>query len=270
MNNKITYINISEIELDIQSQRLPELFKNKNICEQDIIDWLLINTSVIGLMLSIGQMGFFVGEAIFVIENEDGNYTVIDGNRRVLSAKLLNNPDLGNINIKKINQVLSETTERPQEIPCIVFQKREDTMQYLGYKHITGIKPWSILSKARYLSTLAKGMELQPINTISRELAKVIGSKSYYTKRLLVGYKIYEIIKDNDFYGIPDLNESSFYFHYISDSLRYDNIRFFLSIDFDSEDPFEKFNEKGKQNLQTLVDWFFRKNEQNRSRVYGC
>ncbi len=269
MYNKIIFIDIDDLILDKNNPRLPESFREQDITEKEIINWMLEDASIIELMLAIGQNGFFVGEAILVIENKDGNYTVLEGNRRVSSVKLLSNPKLANIHTRKIDKVLEETTERPQDIPCIIFQKREDIIKYLGYRHVTGIKSWSLLAKARYLSGLATNMDTRPINIISRELAKAIGSKSDYVKRLLVGYKIYEIIKDNGFYKIPNLDETSFHFNYISDSLRYENIRFFISIDLDIEDPFKNFDKKAEKSLRTLIDWFFRKNSQNRSRVLG-
>ncbi len=266
MNNKIVFIDIDNIELDNNNPRLPESFREQDIAEQEIINWMLEDASIIELMLAIGQNGFFVGEAILVIENKDGNYTVLEGNRRVSSVKLLNNPKLANIHTRKIDKVLEETTERPQDIPCIIFQKREDIIKYLGYRHVTGIKSWSLLAKARYLSMLAKNMESKPINTISRELAKTIGSRSDYVKRLLVGYRIYIKIKDYGYYKIPDLNETTFHFNYIADSLRHENIKGFLSLDISDDDPFKNFDDT---NLELLITWFFRKNEQGRPRVYG-
>jgi hypothetical protein len=49
-----------------------------------------------------------------------------------------------------IDLVLEETTKRPKSIPCIVFDRKEQIMQYLGYRHVTGIKSWSVASKAHF------------------------------------------------------------------------------------------------------------------------
>lgn len=262
-------INIDKIELDRNNPRLPEMFRKKDISEKDIINWMLEDASLIELMLAIGQNGFFAGEAILVVKNQNQKHTVIEGNRRVSSVMLLNNPSLAKIHTKKIARVLEETEERPTEIPCIVFDDKKEIMQYLGYRHITGIKAWSLLAKARYLSSLASTMDEQPINNISRELAKTIGSRSDYVKRLLVGFKIYEIIKDNGFYKISNLDETSFHFNYIADSLRHENVKKFISIDLSIEDPFANFQKEAEENLCTLIHWFFQKNDQGRPRVYG-
>lgn len=270
MNNEIIHIDINKIHLDNENPRLDESFKEQNISEKDIINWMLEDASLIELMLAIGQNGFFIGEAILVVRNTDEEtVTVIEGNRRVSSVKLLNEPSIAIVHTQKIAKVLDETTNRPTAIPCIVFDNKEDILEYLGYRHITGIKAWSMLAKARYLSSLAKKMGDIPIDTLARNLAKKIGSKHDYVKRLLVGYNVYEKIKDNGYYKIPNLDETTFHFNYIADSLRHENIRQFIHIDLSSPNPFEGFNEEAEENLSLLTDWFFRKNDQGRPRVYG-
>ncbi|XQF94092.1 hypothetical protein ACOBV9_22420 (plasmid) [Pseudoalteromonas espejiana] len=94
----------------------------------------------------IGQAGFFIGEALLVVK-EDGKYVVIEGNRRLTSCLLLSNPDLADSQNKKIEKVLNETDERPDEIPCIIFNNRDEINRYLGYRHVTGVKSWGFFLK---------------------------------------------------------------------------------------------------------------------------
>ncbi len=263
---QIKFIPLEKLKLDNKNPRLPSNFNNKS--ENDIIEWMLEDESIIELMLAIGQHDFFVGEALLVVKNGD-NFTVVEGNRRLTSLKLLSNPSLATIRVNKVKQVLEETTKRPKSIPCIVFDRKEQIMQYLGYRHVTGIKSWSVASKAKYLYSLLPTLESEGIKSQSIELAKKIGSRSDYVKKLLVGYKVYEIIKDNNFYKIPQLNETTFHFNYITASLQHSNIREFIGIDEISNiDDLENLGIDEKQ-LSVLIDWFFRKNDQNRSRVLG-
>ena len=110
---------------------------------------MLLDASIIELMLAIGQSGFFVGEALLVVPVGDDSFTVIEGNRRLASLKLLSEPELATVQKNKIATVISETTERPVLIPCIIFSTRDEITKYLGYRHITGIKSWGVLAKAR-------------------------------------------------------------------------------------------------------------------------
>ena len=263
MNNKkeIEYIALNKLKLDFKNPRLPINTTN----EDNIIEWMLADASILELMLAIGQNDFFIGEALLVIKKKD-NFIVLEGNRRLTALKILNNPSLAKIHTRKIQQILDETTKRPTDIPCIIFKKREDILKYLGYRHVTGIKSWGILAKAKYLTQLKSMSQKENPKEISRELAKQIGSKSDYVTRLITGYEIYRIIEDDNFYKIPRLDKTTFHFNYIADSLNRENINLFIGINLDSDNPLEKINDK---NLNKLIHWFFEKNPQNRSRVLG-
>jgi len=265
-SQKIDFIKLENLQLDKFNPRLPVSYQNLE--EEDIITWMLEDASIIELMLAIGQNDFFIGESLLVVKdiNKKGFYTVIEGNRRLTSLKLLQKPSLGTIHTKKIQQVMKLTDKRPSNIPCIVFSSRKDIMEYLGYRHVTGIKSWGMLAKARYLNSLIPILDTKGLENQSRELAKKIGSRSDYVKRVLVSYNIYEIIKDNNFYKIPKLNETTLHFNYIADSLRHENIKSFININLEDNDTLSSINQN---NLAILIDLFFRKNDQNRSRVLG-
>lgn len=264
-NRQIIDINLDSLHLDFQNPRLSENFKRNISDENEIIQWMLEDASIIELMLAIGQNGFFIGEALLVVKEED-KYIVVEGNRRLTSLKLLTNAKLATVHTKKVQKVLEETTHRPTEIPCILFDSRNDISQYLGYRHVTGVKSWGMLAKARYLNDLIPILKTNGLHNQARELAKKIGSKSDYVKRVLISYKIYEIIQDNNFYKIPKLDETTFHFNYIADSLRHENIKKFININLDKDDTLSTIN---NENLLILIDLFFRKNDQNRSRVLG-
>ena len=264
--SQIKFVPLEKLKLDSKNPRLPSSFYNKS--EDEIIKWMLKDESIIELMLAIGQHDFFVGEALLVVKNGD-NFTVVEGNRRLTSLKLLSNPSLATIREKRVEQVSAEAIKKPDSIPCIVFDEKEQIMQYLGYRHVTGIKPWSVASKAKYLHGLLLTLESKGLKNQSVELAKKIGSRSDYVKKLLIGYKIYEIIKDDGFYQIPQLNETTFHFNYITASLQRTNIRQFIGIyEISSINNLENIN-IDENNLKILIDLFFRKNDQNKSRVLG-
>jgi hypothetical protein len=265
-NQNIEFINLSQLELDKSNPRLPSKFRKNNISNQEIIKWMLGDASIIELMLAIGNSGFFIGEAILVVKEPTGKFTVVEGNRRLTSTLLLSHPELASVHKKKVEQVLAETTERPKDIPCIVFQDRTEINKYLGYRHVTGVKSWGILQKARYLNELQKDLMTLTFPKQCRELAKSIGSKSDHVRKLLIAFNLYELVEDNGFYNINDLDETSIFFNYYADSLSRDSIRNFIGVDIKSEDPLENVAE---ENLEELTKWFFEKNDQHKSRVMG-
>jgi len=268
MSNNIQFISLDDLSLDLENPRLPISFRKEVRSKESIINWLLEDASIIELMLAIGANDFFIGEALLAIASidEEGKYIIVEGNRRLASLFLLNDPSLAKIHTRKIDKVLYETKFRPSNIPCIVFNERSEILQYLGYRHVTGIKSWSLVAKARYLNSLLENISGTTLSEASRELAKKIGSRSDYVKKILVSYQIYEIIEDNGFYKIPNLNDTTFHFNYIVDSLAKEHIKNFINVNLDSEVPLDVLNQ---DNLEELINWFFMKNEKNKSLVLG-
>jgi len=254
-------IPIANLLLDPHNPRLPKSMGNKD--DKEIINFLLSDASLIELMLAIGRNGFFEGEQLLVVPEGD-KYLVIEGNRRLSAVKLLHNPTLGEVYKSKIAQVITETPSEniPNEIPCLVFENKDDILKYLGFRHITGIKSWKLLEKARYLTKLKDDyFPNDTISSASREIAKMIGSRRDYVVRVLTGYRLYEAIENNGFYSIADLDDTTFYFNYLSDSLSRSNIADFLGVDFEKQNPVESIE---YDNLKEWTNWLFNKRLPNK------
>jgi hypothetical protein len=252
-------IPVENLLLDPNNPRLPKSMGNKN--EKEIINFLLSDASLIELMLAIGKNGFFEGEQLFVVCEGD-KYLVIEGNRRLSAVKLLHNPEIGEIYKSKIIQVVEESEYKPTEIPCLIFNNKDEILKYLGYRHITGFKSWKLLEKARYLTKLKEVyFPDDTINSASREIAKMTGSRKDYIMRILAGYQLYEIIEKNGFYRIKDLDDTTFYFNYLADSLARPNIADFLGVDLDDETPAKNVK---YEHLKDWTNWLFNKNLPNK------
>ncbi|MEW4477584.1 hypothetical protein, partial [Vibrio cholerae] len=85
-NKNIEFIPLSKLNLDKSNPRLPSKFRKGNLSKSEIVNWMLGDASIIELMLAIGNAGFFIGEALLVIQESDGTYTVVEGNRRLTST----------------------------------------------------------------------------------------------------------------------------------------------------------------------------------------
>ena len=267
MKQEIKYVDIDRLHLDLYNPRLPKSKQGKD--ESVVIEYLLLEAATLELMESIGENDFFVGEMLLAIPNEEkaGNYIVIEGNRRLTAVLLLNNPELASVKKAAIRDIIESSKFKPSSLPCLVFNTREEIQKYIGFVHITGKKSWRMLEKARYLYDLRFSEKFQSLSFIDacKEMARVIGSRSPYVRKMLTSYQLYTLIEDEKFYQIDGLSDSTFFLNYFSDGLQKENIRKYMGVDLDSEDPTKDLN---KENLKELVTWWFKKNE-GVSRVIG-
>ena len=264
MSKTYKKIDISKLLLDVGNPRLPKSKQNAQD-ERDIIDWMLLEASTLELMMAIGQNGYFDGEQLLVVK-DNGNYIVVEGNRRLTAVKLLSSPELARAKKIAIKEIVETTTEKPTRIPCLIFDDKNEILKYLGFRHITGIKSWKLLEKARYLTSL-KDSQFRNISfkTSCNNIAKMIGSSSSYVKRLLIGYELYSNIEEEGFYNISGLNDTKFHLNYFVDSLLKENIRDFIKIDIQSDTPTKDID---NENLKKITTWWFDKAE-GVSRVIG-
>ncbi|MDO6682425.1 hypothetical protein Q4551_08995 [Oceanobacter sp. 5_MG-2023] len=265
MPNEFQFISVDDLTLDLENPRLPDSLVSIERNEKRIINWMLEDASLIELMAAISENDFFVGEALLVVV-ENGKNVVIEGNRRLASVKVLNNFKIAEIHQRRVKEVVDTAKYIPSEIPCIFFNDRTKIEQYLGYRHVTGVKTWGVLAKAKYLKKLAGDQAGEPLSEVARDLARKIGSRSDYVKNLLAAYAVYEEIRDRNFFHIRNLDETTIHFNYFVDSIRRENIRKFINVDTNSVRPTLNISIK---NLNILTAWFFEKNEFNRTMVKG-
>lgn len=265
MNEKFVNIQLEDLCLDLYNPRLPKSKQGKD--EDTIIEYLLLEASTLELMESIGENDFFVGEMLLVIPDGNGKYIVVEGNRRLTAVKLLNNPGLAKVKKVATKELAESAKYKPTVLPCLLFSNREDIQKFIGFVHITGKKSWRVLEKARYLRDLRHSETYKdlPLGEASKEIARIIGSRSPYVRKMLVSYALYEIVEDEKFYQIDGLSDSTFFLNYFSDALLKDNIRNFLNVNLDSDDPLSTLN---YDNLKELIFWWFKKTE-GVSRVIG-
>ena len=267
MSQEIKNIGIADLKLDLYNPRMPKSKQGKD--EKSVIEFMLLEAATLELMLAIGENDFFSGEMLLVVPDEiqQDKYIVVEGNRRLTAVKLLNSPELTTVRKVAVAEIAENAKFKPNILPCLVFNNRNEILKYLGFIHITGKKSWRLLEKARYLYELRNKEDFADLQFIeaSREIAKIIGSSAAYVKRLLISFEMYKIVEDEAFYQIDGLNDTRFYLNYFTDGLNKENIRGFLNIDINSDTPIQKIN---NENLRKIVHWWFKETE-GKSRVLG-
>lgn len=205
--NDFQVLDIDCLQFDKENPRLPTSVQGDD--EESILEYLATKTGIENLMSSIGENGFFAGEAIVVIPGESGKYTVIEGNRRLAALRLLQNPTL--VKLAGIERAAKEADNKPTKIPVYVVGSRDATLQYLGFRHISGVQRWDPLAKARYLESLFNRRQGEPQHRYT-SVAREIGSNSTTVRRNLDALAAYRVIEQNGFYDIADMEEETFQF----------------------------------------------------------
>lgn len=235
----------------------PRFFRLKDGASNDdtVIAEMLDDEGVQDLMSSIGQQDYFPGEPLLVApSDETGKYIVVEGNRRLAAVKLLNGELVPpKRKSRSVAIIRGEAKFSPTELPCIVYESREKVLRYLGYRHITGIKEWDALSKARYLADLRDTFysslgEPEQLKTIAKE----IGSRSDAVGKLLTGLELFEQAEGSKFFRRNNLNPEVIDFSYITTALGYKNIAAWLGLDEDGT-----IRSLNLDNLDQLFYWMF-------------
>jgi hypothetical protein len=257
-------VKIPNLLLDPLNARLPERLRGAN--DKEVLNWMLADATLIDLMASIAENGFFPGEPIIGIA--DGkNYIVIEGNRRLAAIKLLNNPELATVSPKSVLSLSEEAAKLnhiPQKVWIYVVSGRHEVENYLGFRHVTGVKQWPVISKARYLNHLYEQKEDKTYETY-KELAREIGSKAPYVRRLLTGYKAFELIQNRKYYNIPDLDEENFDLSLITDAITmHSALSNYMGVDMESDKPFENIDQ---ERLREVTFWLYEKLSNGKTRV---
>lgn len=268
--------NIEDLNHDLNNPRLPKSLHSKNI--KDIYEYMIMQADVISLIEAMGKNGFFPGEPIIVVE-EEGTYKVIEGNRRLTAVKLINDPSLAlqlTDRIKEITDNISiEVKKSLLKIPCLIAKDNDDIKvadQFLGYRHITGTKSWKSLEKARYLNKMYNQLKNEDKNkddeNIYKELAKLIGSKSDYIRRILIAFDVYMKIEEKKFFQINNnnLNDNNFHFVNLADSIVKTNISSYLGVNLKSDKPLSHLN---ISHIENWTRWLFEKENGMKTRITG-
>ena len=230
MAKQIELIPLEKLHFDPQNPRLPK-FLYGVVDENQIVAHMLRDESLIELMKSITQTSYSSSEPLLIVPRGEDEYIVVEGNRRLAALKLLANHVVASVRRKSVDDILAEKIYAPLEVPCICYSNREEILDYLGYRHITGVKSWGALEKARYLKELYdRHIVSVGEDKICQVLAQMIGSRRDYVAKLLAAYSLYDRANDEAYFDI-DISEGDVDFSILSTAIGYENIYKYIGLE---------------------------------------
>jgi len=258
MKPNLIDINIKKLDFDPENPRLPNRYKKSK--DKDIVRYFILECNLLELMMSIGEMGYFAGEPLLVVLHND-RYVVVEGNRRLAALKLLSGELEAPVSVNKIGMIKVSAKHSPKEVPALVFKERSEILQYLGYRHITGIQQWDALAKARYLKQLRDQYQSADHNLVHKELAKEIGSKSNAVAKALTGLEVLNRAEDLGILNEIRMEADDIPFSLLTTGIGWQEIANFIGLESVSD---VKAGNLKKDNLREFFSWtFFKHNGTN-------
>jgi hypothetical protein len=275
----IGHIDVDDLLLDPDNPRLPEELQGGK--QSEILRHIARHEAVEDLMAAIGRNGYFEGEPLVVYRNQGdpkNKWRVIEGNRRLASVKLLRNPALY-ADRPSLSEIARESPARnkPESLPVVKVDKREDSLPYLGSRHIVGVKAWEPLPKARYMLQLfAITPKSKSPNDRYRDVAKRIGSgnRADYVRKNLNALAVYNLIVAKDFFGDKNASELDFKFGVLYTALERASISGYAGVvKYDAitdvvqreNHPIISPSELKPDHVKDLYNWCFRKDERGQT-----
>lgn len=259
----IQLIDISNLLLDADNPRFGHLVTKRDT-QREIVNIIVNQFGVDDVLSSISVSGYFSAEPIICRDNEDGTYTVVEGNRRLAAMAILANEERA-VDHERRHQKYKELHDNhgnPEynPVPCIVFsgeEEREQILSYLGVRHIVSTKQWDSYAKATWVSDALKNSHLE-LNDIS----KMIGDDRGTIQRLLLGFNFVDQLQ-NEGKFFPDNtmkkgrgSNTSFPFSWIYTILGHRSVKNFVGLSDDPESP-NPIAEDKLENAALLVKSMF-------------
>lgn len=194
------------------------------------------------------------GEYINFITNE-ARFTVIEGNRRLATVKLLLSDELqARLRIRGWPRISEAVRQDLSILPVIVYSDRAEVLSYMGVRHITGIKKWESFSKALYIAEMIDG------NIEISEIQKRVGDQTGSVRKLYLAYKLVEIAESELSLATGRAKE---YFSYLILALGQRSVKDFLGLpnkwtEISFEEPIPSDH---MDNLAYLFSWLFGENK---------
>ncbi len=244
-------LQVQRLHFDRNNPRFPPNVAQGPITE--LLQRFVRDERLLEVIESIGNHGFFPGEPLLVVPDGDDDYRVVEGNRRLAALKLLAGELDSPSGRTSIQEAVAAAKYRPEKVPCLVFDDENEILRYLGFRHITGIKAWSALQKARYAARMYQKYRKLPEDEGLRQLARETGSRRDTVGQMLTALELYDRAERENFFGLP-IEPEQIEFSLLGTSLSYANLTDFLGLDSRTD-----LNVKGldERSLRDLFDWLF-------------
>lgn len=254
---------VADVDLDPYNPRLSRSERGSN--QEQLLDIMIRRFDVLSLGEAIVAAGFLTFDPLVGYRADSGRVRIREGNRRLAALKLLLDPELAPERYRKSWRELAErlpasTKQAIRQVEIQVWPDRDeiDLTAYIGYRHVTGVRPWPAFEKAAFIAHL---VEVQRLDY--REIAERIGSKPRHIERHYIAYRL---VVQSDEDGIPGSDQMEDSFGVLLRSLQAKGIAEFLGIEYSGEPHAAErpVPEDKEEELAEFVRWTFGTKDQKK------
>lgn len=270
-------VPVERLDLDAANPRLPKDLRDKG--QTEVIAILKRYFSLEELAYSMSENGYFDEEPLVAVAidlphkfakldslalthnhdyieylGKEARFTVVEGNRRLATAKLLLSDELrAQLKIRGWPSISRDVREDLSVLPVIVYKDRAEVLRYMGVRHITGIKKWESFSKALYIAEVIDGGI--DINKIQKE----VGDTSASVRKLYLAYRLVDIAESELSLATKRAKD---YFSYLLLALGQGAVKDFLGLPhrWTETNLNEPIPSNRIDNLKLLFSWLFGEN----------
>ena len=209
--------------------------------------------AVAEVAMSIAYSGYFDYEPLFAEKTKDGDYVVIEGNRRLAAVRLLLDADLRRqLKATDLPTISATAAKKLSTLPVIV-TKRELLWRYLGFKHVNGPSTWGSYAKAEYIAHVHNDYGI-PLD----EIAAQIGDYNSTVERMYRGLMLVEQAEDTKLFNRHDVAKTRFHFNYIYTCMDYPGVSKFIGTEKKKDVGARRPVPQNKvKNLAELMEWLY-------------
>lgn len=146
-------VAVADLMLDLENPRHPQVTDQRQAIQELLRQE---GEKLVALATDIAQHGLSPVDTMLVMPGEGSMFTVLEGNRRLATLKLLLNPGLaGGHPLEKRFRELAARAEVPEELPVAVASSREEGRHWQEIRHTgersgAGTVGWSAEAQARF------------------------------------------------------------------------------------------------------------------------
>ncbi|WP_022665354.1 hypothetical protein [Desulfospira joergensenii] len=237
VSEKLEYFRIDDLFLDPLNPRLGRHRRSDDTPVEKLLEYMSEQVLDELALSYIESGGFWSQEPLLAVHEPlygEMRIVVVEGNRRLATLKTLQAAVEGKPFSGKWKKISESAQEKGtaflsklfSTVPVLIVESRSDIDEFLGFRHVTGIKQWAPAEKAQFIDMLLTERKYSYI-----EVMKKIGSKTPTVRQYFIAYRLLLQIEDSLAEEELPKEQLEYRFSLLYSSLSNPSVQNYLGID---------------------------------------